>query len=658
MRRAARSPPAGFRSCISPARPAVRRSIPRRSRPSCPASRASTGLRPAPSAASFDAERGGRGRRPRRRRGRAARSASMPPEAAPNASRQDRTTASGAGDLLPLFEIPGKGKAFVDLQNDVTASDVRLAQREGFESVEHLKRYTTLGMAADQGKTSNLNGLAILAEARGLPIPAVGTTRFRPPYNPVSLGALAGRARGAHIAAAPAHAAARLALKAGGEMMNVGLWQRPRVYAEAGETLEQAYVREARAVRASVGITDVSTLGKIDVQGPDAATFLDRVYTNTFSTLPVGKARYGLMLRDDGFLYDDGTTWRLADNRYLMTTTTASARARLPESRNAALDRLAGAEGVARLADRPMGRRGRRRTEQPRAAGEGARRHRRERRGPALHGRAGRASRRASRCWWRGSPSPASAPTRSIAAPITRSPSGSGCSRRARNFRVVPYGLEALGTLRIEKGHVTHAEMDGRTTRSRPRARKDVLDEEGFRRQAAGASAGADRSRPQAARRPEIARRQGGPQRRASRRRAPIRRSQAAARATSPPCASARRWRATSRWRCCSAAGSGTAKSSSPPIRCAAGMARSKSSTPASSTRTGAACMAERLSALVAHASRRRFRRDASAYRRFAPAQSCRCRPGPRPRRPSGASSPSCGRRGAGGRESLGRGRV
>ena len=208
----------------------------------------------------------------------------------------------------------------------MTAADVRLAQREGFESVEHLKRYTTLGMAADQGKTSNLNGLTILAKARGLPIPAVGTTRFRPPYNPVSLGALVGRARGAHmqpLRRTPLH---DWHVKAGGgddECRARGSGRAST--SKAGETLEQAYVREARAVRASVGITDVSTLGKIDVQGPDAATFLDRVYTNTFSTLPVGKARYGLMLRDDGFLFDDGTTWRLAENRYLMTTTTANA---------------------------------------------------------------------------------------------------------------------------------------------------------------------------------------------------------------------------------------------------------------------------------------------------------------------------------------------
>ncbi|HIP79126.1 MAG TPA: sarcosine oxidase subunit alpha family protein, partial [Kiloniellaceae bacterium] len=206
-----------------------------------------------------------------------------------------------------------------------TASDVSLAHREGFRSVEHLKRYTTLGMATDQGKTSNMAGLALMAHERGLTIPEVGTTRFRPPYTPVSLGALAGQARGAHfrpLRRTPLH---DWHVAEGADMMEVGLWQRPRVYRKPGETVEQAYIREARQVRESVGIVDVSTLGKIDVQGPDAAEFLNRVYSNGFLKLPEGKARYGLMLREDGFLWDDGTTWRLGEHRFLMTTTTANA---------------------------------------------------------------------------------------------------------------------------------------------------------------------------------------------------------------------------------------------------------------------------------------------------------------------------------------------
>ncbi len=231
--------------------------------------------------------------------------------------------------VYPLWEVPAivePAKKFVDLQHDVTAEDVRLAEREGFRSVEHLKRYTTLGMAGDQGKTSNVNGLTIMAAARGSAVSEVGTTRFRPPYTPVSLGALAGRETGAHFRPLRRTAMHDWHVANGAEMVNVGAWQRPRVYYGApGETLTQAYIREAGDVRAGVGIADVSTLGKIMVQGPDAAELLNRVYVNGFAKLPVGKARYGVMLRDDGFVFDDGTTWRLSDTDFLMTTTTAEA---------------------------------------------------------------------------------------------------------------------------------------------------------------------------------------------------------------------------------------------------------------------------------------------------------------------------------------------
>jgi len=224
----------------------------------------------------------------------------------------------------PVLEVKSKGKAFVDLQHDVTADDVRLAHREGFVSVEHLKRYTTLGMATDQGKTSNVSGLSIMADAQGVAIPDVGTTRFRPPYTPTTLGAIAGEQYG-HLHAyrlTPMH---DWHVQNGAHMYANGPWMRPESYNLKGETVEQAYIREATVVRKSVGIVDVSTLGKIDVQGPDAAEFLNRVYTNGFAKLPIGKARYGLMLREDGILFDDGTTWRLDENRYLMTTTTAGA---------------------------------------------------------------------------------------------------------------------------------------------------------------------------------------------------------------------------------------------------------------------------------------------------------------------------------------------
>ncbi|MCP4326919.1 MAG: sarcosine oxidase subunit alpha family protein [Alphaproteobacteria bacterium] len=229
---------------------------------------------------------------------------------------------------LALAEIPalhGKGKKFVDLQHDVTAGDVDLAGQEGFTSVEHLKRYTTLGMACDQGKTSNLNGLAIMARRLRRPVAEVGTTRFRPPYTPVAIGAFAGRGVGDHFMTSRHTPMDRWHRDHDGLIELAGGWARPRGYLKSGEKLADAYVRETRDVRASVGMVDVSTLGKIDVQGPDAATFLDRVYCNGFAKLPVGRARYGLMLRDDGIVFDDGTTWRLSETQYLLTTTTANA---------------------------------------------------------------------------------------------------------------------------------------------------------------------------------------------------------------------------------------------------------------------------------------------------------------------------------------------
>lgn len=230
--------------------------------------------------------------------------------------------------IRPLYEVrlPDRpSKAFVDFQHDVTGDDVRLAHQEGFVSVEHLKRYTTLGMATDQGKMGNVIGLALMADALGKDIPEVGTTRFRPPYTPVSIGALAGRNVASHfrpLRRTPLH---DWNLRNGATMTEAGLWHRPWYFAKDGETIDEAYVREAATVRETVGICDVSSLGKIAVQGPDAAEFLNRVYTNGFARLPVGKARYGIMLRDDGMVMDDGTTWRLGETEFLTTTTTANA---------------------------------------------------------------------------------------------------------------------------------------------------------------------------------------------------------------------------------------------------------------------------------------------------------------------------------------------
>ena len=225
----------------------------------------------------------------------------------------------------PITTSKARDKAFVDFQSDVAVDDVGLAHREGYQSVEHLKRYTTLGMGTDQGKTSNLNALSIMAARRGLPVQDVGTTTFRPPYSPVTIGTLAGRSVGGHLAAVRRTAMHTWHEDHGGMMMEAGAWKRPLWYRSAGASLSQAYKAEMDFVREQVGIADVSTLGKIDVQGPDAAEFLNRVYVNGFAKLPVGKARYGFMLREDGIVMDDGTTSRLGETEFFMTTTTAQA---------------------------------------------------------------------------------------------------------------------------------------------------------------------------------------------------------------------------------------------------------------------------------------------------------------------------------------------
>ena len=391
--------------------------------------------------------------------------AGMAAAGAPGRAKTEPPVVEGfAGDPAPapVFEIKAKGKAFIDLQHDVTADDVRLAHREGFVSVEHLKRYTTLGMATDQGKTSNVPGLAIMADAGGKPIEQVGTTRFRPPFAPVSIGSLAAERYGDIFPErlTPMH---DWHVEHGATMYPAGLWFRPMIYGRPGETVEQAYVREARAVREGVGIVDVSTLGKIAVQGPDAAEFLDRVYTNLFSTLPVGKARYGLMLREDGFAFDDGTTWRLGETNFLMTTTTANAGKVMqhleycldvlwPDLKvqlTSVTDQWAGAAVAGPLSRKVL----------EACVGETEVDDKALPFMGIVHGTIDDAPVIVCRLSFSGE----------LAYEVY---CGAGHGTRVwealmeagRPHGIEPYGLEALGTLRIEKGHVTGAEIDGRTT--------------------------------------------------------------------------------------------------------------------------------------------------------------------------------------------------
>ncbi|KID12317.1 sarcosine oxidase subunit alpha family protein [Ponticoccus alexandrii] len=229
-------------------------------------------------------------------------------------------------NITAFWHVRDAKRAWIDQQNDVTAKDVKLAHQENFVSVEHLKRYTTLGMATDQGKTSNMGGLAIMAEIAGKGIPQVGTTIYRPPFTPIAMGTLAGRSRGKDfrpVRKTPSHVYAE---EQGAVFVEVGNWLRAQWFPRKGETeWRQSVDREVLQTRKSVGICDVTTLGKIDVQGADAAEFLNRIYCNAFAKLAVGRTRYGLMLREDGIAMDDGTAARLAEDHFVVTTTTANA---------------------------------------------------------------------------------------------------------------------------------------------------------------------------------------------------------------------------------------------------------------------------------------------------------------------------------------------
>ncbi|MDA9744002.1 sarcosine oxidase subunit alpha, partial [Candidatus Pelagibacter sp.] len=227
--------------------------------------------------------------------------------------------------LLPNKIPLGKTKCFIDFQNDSTAKDIKLALKEGFRSIEHVKRYTTTGMATDQGKLSNMHALGIIADTAGVKMGTLGTTTFRPPFTPLTFGTLVGRNVGKFFEVVRKTSMHEWHVENNAEFENVGQWKRPWYYAKNGENMHDAVQRESKAARDSAGILEASTLGKIDIQGTDASEFLNRVYTNAWSKLAIGKCRYGLMLNEDGMVYDDGVTTRISENHYLMTTTTGGA---------------------------------------------------------------------------------------------------------------------------------------------------------------------------------------------------------------------------------------------------------------------------------------------------------------------------------------------
>jgi len=376
-----------------------------------------------------------------------------------------REACGGSTGFQTLWHVAeARGKAFVDFQNDVTVADLGLAVREGYGHVELAKRYTTTGMATDQGKLSNVNAIGILAENRGVTPDQVGTTTFRPFYTPVSIGALAGEHRGHHYRPVRRSALHGWAEKHGAVFIEAGAWMRASHFPRDGEpTWKQACDRETLSVRTGVGISDASTLGKIDVSGRDAATFLDLIYTGKMSTLALGKARYGLMLREDGLLMDDGTVSRMGESHYLITTTTAAAGevmahmefcaqglwpeldVRLvsvtdqwaqitvagPSSRDV-LKRILAAD----LSDEAV----------PFLAAREVKLH------SGLDARLFRISFSGELAF-------------ELAVPAHQGEAVADAILEAgQPFAITPYGLEALNVMRIEKGFITHAEIDGRTT--------------------------------------------------------------------------------------------------------------------------------------------------------------------------------------------------
>ncbi len=268
-----------------------------------------------------------------------------------------------------VADVEHEASQFVDLQRDATVADLARAVRAGMRSMEHIKRYTTIGTAHDQGKTSGVISSGITAELLGTAVENLGTTTFRPPYTPVAFAALAGRNRGSLFDPERVTALHDWHVSRNAVFEDVGQWKRPRYYPLPGEDMEAAVLRECAAVRASVGILDGSTLGKIDVQGPDSGWLLDMIYTNMMSTLKVGMVRYGVMCGIDGMVIDDGTVMRLAEDRFQIFTTTGG-RSQDPRlDGGMAANRMAAFEGAAGLGDRTLG-------DIPRRRAEVTRRHR------------------------------------------------------------------------------------------------------------------------------------------------------------------------------------------------------------------------------------------------------------------------------------------
>ena len=286
---------------------------------------------------------------------------------------------------IPNAAAKSRRRAWVDFQNDVTAKDIELATREGFRSIEHVKRYTTTGMATDQGKTSNMNALGVVSQVLDLPVSKVGLTTFRPPFTPVTFGAFAGQSRGQLFDPVRRTSIHGWAAGNGAVFEDVSLWKRARYFPRGGEDMDAAVRRECAAVRKSVGMFDATTLGKIEVVGRDAAEFMNRTYTNAWTKLEPGRLRYGVMLREDGFVMDDGVVGRMAPDRFHVTTTTGGACPRghggLPP------DRMVRSRRLADVDDRAMGGHRRSGPERPKGARTAGARHRPVAGGHAAHER-------------------------------------------------------------------------------------------------------------------------------------------------------------------------------------------------------------------------------------------------------------------------------